>query len=274
MSQELVLAAKRGDTLIEVMFAFAIFALVAIMGVTMMNLGLAASERSLEVTTVRNEINAQAEALRFIHSSYIAELNLPETCNDTDAPKCQQFKGLWETIISNARDPANSTDEDKRYSIELPITNCTADADKGGFYANDADILVKNNAFVINTRRLAAQDDITHAYIPAQKPTSTTKQLFYAPSISARIIYSNITGDNTEDGNPDNSTTNMSDALIQYTHVSRIEGIWVVAVKSRAGDDKPQQYYDFYIGSCWYGSNSPSPTSIDTVVRLYNPEKS
>ena len=54
MPQALTQSAKRGDTLIEVMFAFAIFSLVAIMSVTMMNLGLAASERSLEVVTVRD----------------------------------------------------------------------------------------------------------------------------------------------------------------------------------------------------------------------------
>lgn len=58
--------AKRGDTIIEVMFAFAIFTMVAIVTVSMMNLGLATSERSLELVTARNELNAQAEALRFV----------------------------------------------------------------------------------------------------------------------------------------------------------------------------------------------------------------
>lgn len=276
MSQTLMQSTKRGDTLIEVMFAFAVFALVAIMSVTMMNLGLAASERSLEVVTVRNEINAQAEALRFIHSSYIAELNLPRECGP-DAPKCQQFAGLWGRIISYARDPANSPNEDKRYSIELPVNNCTdvGEPSNSAPYINEADLLVRNNAFVINTRRLSAQDNITDAYIAAMKPTPTTKQLFYAPSISARIIYSKTTGDNTEDGDPGNSTTTLTDnvdPLLQYTRISRVEGIWVVAVKSSSTGTP--QYYDFYIGSCWYGSNSPSPSSIDTVVRLYSPEKS
>ena len=73
--------AKRGDTIIEVMFAFAIFTMVAIVTVSMMNLGLATSERSLELVTARNELNAQAEALRFVHSSYISELTLP-SCDE------------------------------------------------------------------------------------------------------------------------------------------------------------------------------------------------
>ena len=278
MPQALTQSAKRGDTLIEVMFAFAIFSLVAIMSVTMMNLGLAASERSLEVVTVRNEINAQAEALRFIHSSYIAEMNLPrpddpkysEQCSKREI-KCQQFAPLWERITGLARDPDNSPSEDKRYSIELPVTNCTAN--EGGFYENNADILVKNNAFVINTRRLSAQDNIRDAYIPAMKPSPTTTQLFYAPSISARVIYSKTTGDNTEDGAPDNSTSTLTDnvdPLLQYTKVSRVEGLWVEAVKSSSYTTP--QYYDFYIQTCWYGTDSPAPSSLDTIVRLYNPD--
>ena len=91
---------KRGDTVIEVMFAFAVFALVAILSIAMMNSGVATSERSLELVVARNELNAQAEALRFIHSSYVSELTLP-TCNEVTSvdDKCQQFSDLWTKII-------------------------------------------------------------------------------------------------------------------------------------------------------------------------------
>lgn len=69
------LIAKRnqdGDTLIEVMFAFAIFALVAIGSLTIMNQGISAAQRSLEITLVRAQMDAQAEAIRYIHQAYVA----------------------------------------------------------------------------------------------------------------------------------------------------------------------------------------------------------
>ena len=62
---------SRGDTLIEVLFAISIFSLVVVGAVSIMNQGTAISQRALEITMVRNEIDAQAESLRFIHDSYI-----------------------------------------------------------------------------------------------------------------------------------------------------------------------------------------------------------
>lgn len=63
---------ERGDTLIEVMFAFAIFALVAVGSLTIMNQGIATAQRSLEITLVRAQMDAQAEAIRYIHQAYVA----------------------------------------------------------------------------------------------------------------------------------------------------------------------------------------------------------
>lgn len=60
-----------GDTIIEVMLAFAVIALVAAAIVGIMNLGVATAQRSLEVTLVRQQIDGQAELLRFVHKAYI-----------------------------------------------------------------------------------------------------------------------------------------------------------------------------------------------------------
>lgn len=62
----------RGDTIIEVLFAITIFSLVAIGGLSIMNKGTATAQRSLEITMVRQQIDAQADILRFLNSSYIA----------------------------------------------------------------------------------------------------------------------------------------------------------------------------------------------------------
>ena len=75
----------KGDTLIEALFAITIFSLVAVGGLAIMNQGTATSQRALEITLVRNEIDAQAEALRFLNSSYIAAYQ-PGVSGCTDDP--------------------------------------------------------------------------------------------------------------------------------------------------------------------------------------------
>lgn len=62
---------QRGDTIVEVMFAVAVFAMIAVASLSIMNQGVAAAQRSLEVTLVRQQMQAQAEAIRFIHDSYV-----------------------------------------------------------------------------------------------------------------------------------------------------------------------------------------------------------
>ena len=62
---------QRGDTIIEVLFAVTVFSLIVVSAISLMNQGTAASQRSLELTQVRQEIDSQAEALRFMHDSYV-----------------------------------------------------------------------------------------------------------------------------------------------------------------------------------------------------------
>ena len=64
---------QRGDTIIEVLFAFTIFSLIAIAGLSLMNQGAALSQKALEITLVRQQIDSQADALRYLNQAYIAD---------------------------------------------------------------------------------------------------------------------------------------------------------------------------------------------------------
>lgn len=54
------------------MVAFAIFALVAVGAISIMNQGTAGAQNTLETTLVRQQVDNQAEMIRFLHQAYIA----------------------------------------------------------------------------------------------------------------------------------------------------------------------------------------------------------
>ncbi|MFZ1250365.1 MAG: prepilin-type N-terminal cleavage/methylation domain-containing protein [Candidatus Microsaccharimonas sp.] len=62
---------QAGDTLIEVLFAVAVFSLVVVGALSIMNQGTATAQRSLEITLARQQMDAQADTLRFLQSSYV-----------------------------------------------------------------------------------------------------------------------------------------------------------------------------------------------------------
>ncbi len=72
-----------GDTIVELMLAFTIFSVAAVAALSVMNQGIALSQHSLEVTLVRQQMDGQAETIRYLR--------------DTSDP-------LWDTIKSLAVD--------------------------------------------------------------------------------------------------------------------------------------------------------------------------
>lgn len=257
---------KRGDTIIEVMFAIAVFCLVAVISIAMMNRGVSSAEAALETVVARNELNAQAEALRFIHSSYISEMTLPP-CNDgylgssREDERCQQYAGLWEAIIANAI----AADE---LSIEYPLNRCE------DVYDHNKALLVDDRAFVINTRNISSRNwngttNVGVSYVSAVDHPDVFQKAPY----NARIIYTYDAATSDADNSVAQFTDGRANGGIIYDRVQAAEGIWVVAVKSSAQDALGNpQFYDFYIQTCWYSPNTTAPVSLDTVIRLYNPK--
>ena len=63
---------QRGDTIIEVLLAFTVFSLVSVGAMTVMAQGVNTSQRALEITQVRQQIESQAESLRAAQEAYSA----------------------------------------------------------------------------------------------------------------------------------------------------------------------------------------------------------
>lgn len=90
--------AHTGDTMIEVLLAVTIFSVVAVTGLTIMNQGSAASQRSLEITLVRNEMEAQATALRFMYDAALAQKSSASYDSASVSPTSPA--GKWNAILA------------------------------------------------------------------------------------------------------------------------------------------------------------------------------
>lgn len=279
MSPAVSAKTRRGDTIIEVLFAIAIFSMVAIMSIAIMNQGVSNAETALELVTARNELNAQAEALRFVHSSYIAERTLPEhRYNDLgqENERYQQYRPLWDAIIEHAITPVEAT-EQGLYDLGNLINSNEPGKIHGCERVYDTadgnSILQKLNAFVLNTRNLSSIDGATNAYttdVNLSYVSITNRPTAFIPAqLGARMVFRQ--SDTQLDEN--DSTMQFTDNQELFNVVAAAEGIWAVAVTSNNNPHEIRpEYYDFYIQTCWYGPGSTAPTAVDTVIRLYNPE--
>lgn len=88
---------QRGDTIVEVMFAIAVFAFVAAGSLAVMRQGISTSMRSLEITQVRQTMNDQAELLRYIQQEALAD---PTSLYNTV---------VWSNLTSLARTETQAT---------------------------------------------------------------------------------------------------------------------------------------------------------------------
>ena len=80
---------KKGDTIIEVMLAITVFSLVAIGAYVIMNRSSNSLQTSLEVTLVRQQMDAQVEMLRMIYSQ-ARDAEVPAAINN------------WQNIVTGA----------------------------------------------------------------------------------------------------------------------------------------------------------------------------
>lgn len=225
----------RGDTMIEVLFAIAVFALISVLSIIVMNSGVATVEATLELSMARNEIDAQSEALRFIHNSFLSER---ENVNNKAG---QPYAEIWKRLKSIMNEPGGDA------ILPLSIDNCAIRYEDGG-----KDSIFSRNTMILNTRNINP-DNPSVTIIKASKPQ------FQPAPLNPRILY----------GNDDD--TNLVEGA---TNVYRVEGLWIIPIKSEKKDASTgnPEFYDFHIYTCWFAPGRERPTTIGTIMRLYNPE--
>lgn len=231
---------KKGDTLVEVTLAVGIFSMIAIAIVAVMSNGVASAQTALETTLTREEIDTQAEAIRFIHSSYIANVNQKEN----------PYAELWNAIADKAKTFELASENSEIQSVvQFNPSSCE------DLY-NSTTSQTIGHAFIINPRKLASFND------PKEVVIYQNSDIFRPASTYPRLVYT----DKTNDG---------EGLLERKEELFSVEGIYVIAVKDNntttIGSEKSSAFYDFYIRTCWYGNKSSDASTISTVMRLYDP---
>ncbi|MBR3320280.1 hypothetical protein IKG20_03185 [Candidatus Saccharibacteria bacterium] len=290
---------RKGDTLIEVMFAVGIFGLAAIGTVSLMNRGLASSQNTLEVTMARQEIDAQAEALRFLQSAYISEPKKAEETPIEDVCKTPvSYRDLWKCLVTNyvyASDSNNPgmnsvTYEDRDFYTRTTELGQHCD---DLFRTNDANAFsLPSKSFVLNPRKLDISDLDSSKKEDVAKLASQLKGVIVNNTVNdkpitlastfPRLIYDDNNGNlsTLSDASVDSSSKALVFGDTQKNLYSS-EGIWVTGVTSPSGvrcsgDDEGAirpDYYDFHIQTCWDSMASDSASTIGSTVRLFNPDQ-
>ncbi len=273
----------RGETLVEVAIAITVFCVVSVVSLTLMGQGIATTQSSLELTMARNEIDAQAEALRFIHNSFLAERELPENQ--------QQYRSLWLRLTRTSRESSNglANEPDKIAPFNgIPcqeLYNKSDTSQKSIFH---------NKAFVLNTRLLEPEHNNFNfnGYFGSNAPDNNYTKLmddiivdsrvgedknkFSAAPLYPRLVFSRYGSSNS---NQNSAAELQDDTDHLYRQVAKAEGIWVISVRDTTSSPKvatqaadTADFYDFHIRTCWYSPGHSVPSTIGTIVRLYNPE--
>ncbi len=134
---------RQGDTIIEVVLAFAIFTAAAVGTIALINSGLATTQRNLETTLVRQQIDSQAELLRNLRDTqnpaWRTLVDTPTNLVDTPAPlgdSCRAVQGsdraFYIRPVINLATPANTTYvRQSLVSVPRPATYAKIDYSTG-----------------------------------------------------------------------------------------------------------------------------------------------
>jgi type II secretory pathway pseudopilin PulG len=130
------LRSQAGDTLIEVLFAFSVLSLVIVGALTIMNQGSIASQRALETTLVRDEVDSQATAIRFLHDAYIAQFKPNATYDPATAA------GQWALMSQSLSATAASSFGNATTCPTPPSGSFIIDPTNAKFIAGSPTVLV------------------------------------------------------------------------------------------------------------------------------------
>ena len=158
---------------------------------------------------------------------------------------------------------------------KFEANKCSEYYDKNNIVGDNHNIFT-DKAFILNTRKLKASDPENTILSAKDHP-----EIFHESPLSPRLVFSSTSTAGTSNGE-DTETTNLNEindgtnykttpAVRDFTNVPSSAHF---DAKYREDMDKnyPPEFYDFHIRTCWYGPGETVPTTIGTIIRLYNPD--
>lgn len=227
-----------GDSLIEVLIAFAIFSAVGVSSIGTIRASLSRAQSTIEDTNAQLTIESQAEALRFVQEAHLANGS-------------NEFYNEIINKIANLANPAikegSSTSTADLVQTDYPSHHAP--------YNNSDETDIHNlNAFVINPNligtesyynSLSSKED-RDAYInKVVVSINDSPDTFVPASTFPRLYYEDSTG-----------------------YLIRAEGIWVIGISQASQDSETGDFIDFYVRTCWDALGSSTPDKVSTTIRL------
>ncbi|MBQ6321074.1 InlB B-repeat-containing protein, partial [Candidatus Saccharibacteria bacterium] len=247
-----------GDTLVEVMFAVGIFGMVAVGAISIMNRGLYSAQSTLESTMARNEVDTQAEALRFVQEAYYSEITVAE----------KTYTPLWASIAEKAYNP--QAVPDTFFTQYETAANGTSETSCAELYESaEGTGAILPNSFVLIPSRLNSSGDVSSALVTFES-LNNERRIMSSTGTYPRLLYG-LTAADLE-------TQELSDATLSRENLYSAEGIWITAIAAEApegtspGASYIPEFFDFYIRTCWDTPGGHSSSTISTIVRLSNSE--
>lgn len=134
----------RGDTIVEVLFAVSVFSLVVVGALGTMNRGVAISQRALESTLVRQQMDSQAETLRFMHDAYLATYKNDSEPSESTNPVAYNWYKMMQYVSSSGAESATT------YGTCPTVSGGKYIKIKGSFFVNPktAEVVYDDNTII------------------------------------------------------------------------------------------------------------------------------
>lgn len=234
---------NRGDTIAEVLFAIAVFSFIMIAILQIMQQGTIATQTALEINLARNQMNSQAEAIRFINSASQSRERKGEA-GDTSI-----YTGLWNYLKENKQ-------KTSVYDWSSIVKLDSKDRRMHCVKMSEID-----RAFVIDVKNLNPRTAVSNNAGGAESEINQmlNNAIQSDNKITEAVTYPRLVHVNTSDDN-----NKISQANSEFL---RSEGLWVEMVESSRNNTSIA--YDFHIRACWEISGVSSPITLGTIIRVY-----
>ena len=207
------------------------------------------------MTMARLAIDSQTNAIDFIHDAANAERQ--------KGGKRQRYVDVWNEMTDIdylVADPGH-----------LDINN----------YANCEEAITTNpKKFAINPRALRPAYDKREVYLGIYNTDDTgwdanfddavvrddeEKKYFTDGGLYPRMVYERPFSANSNLETPLDQNTLVEDSQITFVKAAEIDNLWVSVVR-----DESNNYYDFYVQTCWHSAGAKNFVTFSTVKRIYD----